>query len=237
MSRILIVEKTGVIKESSVKSYVETDLYKKAGLKSPEGFEQVHQWTIDGTTVSLYGKTSGRAGQENKYDFPPPVDKILFFGSCILTSDTGSLKKGQWEIIYEKLFGGFEDLNDEDSEVSEDDDEDLDLPRTKSGYVKDDFIVDDEDEDDDDEDDDDDDDDDNDNDNDDNDDNEPEPKPKTKPTPKTRGKPKAKAKTNKKKASETVFGKIDTFTAETQENLFLDCTTELEEEDYEVGEP
>jgi hypothetical protein len=83
MSRILIVEKTGVIKESSVKSYVETDLYKKAGLKSPEGFEQVHQWTIDGTTISLYGKTSGRAGQENKYDFPPPVDKILFFGSCI----------------------------------------------------------------------------------------------------------------------------------------------------------
>ena len=223
MSRILIVEKTGVIKESSVKSFVESDLYKKAGLKSPEGFEQVHQWTIDGTTISLYGKTSGRAGQENKYDFPPPVDKILFFGSCILTSDTGSLKKGQWEIIYEKLFGGFEDLNDEDSEVSEDDDEDLDLPRTKSGYVKDDFIVDDEDEDEDE----DEENEDEDEDEVDEDDDEPKPKPK----PKTRAKPKAK--TNKKKASETVFGKIDTFTAETQENLFLDCTTELEEEDYE----
>ena len=221
MSRILIVEKTGVIKESSIKSFVEADLYKKAGFKTNEGFEQFHQWTIDGNTVSLYGKTSGRAGQENKYDFPPPVDKILFFGSCILTSDTGSLKKTQWEIIYEKLFGGFEDVGDDDSEISEDDDEDLDLPRTKSGYVKDGFIVD-EDDDEEEEDDDDDDDDDDDVDEDDE-----EPKPKSK------AKPKAKVVKNSKKAKQTVFGKIDTFDTVQDENLFLDCTTELEEEEYE----
>ena len=225
MSRILIVEKTGVIKESSIKSFVEADLYKKAGLKTNEGFEQVHQWTIDGNTVSLYGKSSGRAGQENKYDFPPPVDKILFFGSCILTSDTGSLKKAQWETIYEKLFGGFEDVGDDDSEVSEDDDEDLDLPRTKSGYVKDGFIVDEDDEEDEEDDEDDDDDDDVDELDVDNE----EPKPKTK----SKAKPKAKAVKNPKKAKQTVFGKIDTFDVVKDENLFLDCTTELEEEEYE----
>ena len=217
MSRILIVEKTGVIKESAVKSYVEADLYKKAGLKSAEGFEMAHQWTIDGTTVSLYGKTSGRAGQENKYDFPPPVDKILFFGSCILTSDTGSLKKTQWEIIYEKLFGGFEDIGDDDSDLSDDDDDDL--PRTKSGYVKDGFIVDDDEDeidevDEDDE-----------IDEDDDEDDEEEPKVKSKP--------KEKVVKNQKKAKQTVFGKIDTFTPLQDENLFLDCTTELEEEEYE----
>jgi len=140
-SRILIIEKTGVIKESVVKNIVETELYKKAGFKSAEGFTQVHQWCLNGNTVSLYGKSSGRAGQENKYDFPPPVDKILFFGSCILVSDSGSLKKSQWETMYEELFGGFEDIGDEDSDESEDEDDDI--PKTKSGYAKDGFVVDD----------------------------------------------------------------------------------------------
>jgi hypothetical protein len=147
MPTILIVEKSGVIKESNIKTWVEADLYKKAGFKSPDGFTKAHEWTIDGTTVALYGKTDGKAGQENKYDFPPPVDTTLFFGSCILTIAESSLKVKQWDTIYETLFGGFEDVGSEDSDESEDEDDELDLPRTKEGYVKDDFIVDDDDED------------------------------------------------------------------------------------------
>jgi hypothetical protein len=214
-TRILIVEKTGVIKESVVKSFTEAEVYKKAGFKSPEGFERVHEWTIDGETVVLYGKSTGRAGQENKYDFPPPVDKILFFGSCVLTSSTGSLKKGRWEEIYEELFGGFEDVGDEDSEESEDEDEDEDLPKTKSGYAKDGFIVDDSDE--------------TEEEDDDEDDEVDEEEDEEEPVV---VKVKAKKPTKKgvKKAKQTVFAKIDT---ECQENMFLDCTSELEEEAYE----
>jgi hypothetical protein len=213
-TRILIVEKTGVIKESLVKSFTEADVYKKAGFKSGEGFERVHEWTLDGETVVLYGKSTGRAGQENKYDFPPPVDKILFFGACVLTSSTGSLKKGRWEEIYEELFGGFEDIGDEDSEESEDEDDDEDLPKTKSGYAKDGFIVDDSDETDEEED----------------DEDEEEEEDEDEPVV---VKVKAKKPTKKgvKKAKQTVFAKIDTDTV--QENLFLDCTSELEEEAYE----
>jgi hypothetical protein len=211
-TRILIVEKTGVIKESLVKSFTEADVYKKAGFKSGEGFERVHEWTLNGETVVLYGKSTGRAGQENKYDFPPPVDKILFFGACVLTSSTGSLKKKRWEEIYEELFGGFEDIGDEDSEESEDEDDDEDLPKTKSGYAKDGFIVEDSDETDDEE------------EEDEDEDDEEEP---------LVVKVKAKKPTKKgvKKAKQTVFAKIDTDMD--QENLFLDCTSELEEEAYE----
>lgn len=213
-AKILIVEKTGVIKESVVKSFSEADLYKKAGLKVAEGFERVHEWTLDGETVVLYGKSTGRAGQENKYDFPPPVDKVLFFGACILTSSTGTLKKGRWEEIYEELFGGFEDIGDEDSEESEEEDEDEDLPKTKSGYAKDGFIVDDSDETEEDE-----------------DSEEDEEEDEDEPVV---VKVKAKKPTKKgvKKAKQTVFAKIDTDVA-SQENLFLDCTSELEEEAYE----
>ena len=207
-AKILIVEKTGVIKESVIKQYSENELYKKAGFKTAEGFEQSHQWTVNGNTVTLFGKTTGRAGQENKYDFPPPVDKVLFFGSCILVSDTGALKKTEWEKIYEELFGGFEDIGDEDTRDDEDDEDD-DLPRTKSGYAKDGFVVDDDEDEEEDE-----------EEEEEDDDEDEEEVIKVKPQ-----------KPQKKKAKNTVFEKIDTLAA-TDDIPFLDCTSELEEEAY-----
>lgn len=46
MPTILIVEKNGDIKESNIKSWVESDLYKKAGFKSADGFSKMHEWKI-----------------------------------------------------------------------------------------------------------------------------------------------------------------------------------------------
>jgi hypothetical protein len=96
----------------------------------------------------VYGKTDGRANQENKYEFPPPIDNTLFFGNCIILNRVGDivsdLTETEWTAIYDKLYGGFEDLNSEDDSESDDDDG---LPRTKSGYVKDGFIVEDDDDD------------------------------------------------------------------------------------------
>jgi hypothetical protein len=157
MPKILIVEKLGNVKSSNVKNL--DDLYKKAGFKVASGFELQH--TYQGThKVEVYGKTSGRAGQENKYDFPPPIDNTLFFGNCILVCKSLSddtvvdITEEQWSKIYEKLFGGFHDItaNDEDDsedEVPEEEQQLLADPKTKftkQGYVKDDFIVDDDDE-------------------------------------------------------------------------------------------
>jgi hypothetical protein len=218
MSRkILIIEKTGVIKELMVKVFDETDLFKKAGFKTAEGFERRGGWTMsNGVVVSLYGKITGRAGQENKYDFPPPMDKTLFFGSCVLIAEENSLKKSEWEGYYEELFGGFEDIGDEDSTESEDeDDEDDALPKTKSGYAKDGFIVDDDDDDDE--------------ESDDDDEEEDEPvlviKKNVKKTKPLKEKP-------VRKGKPTVFEKIETDSIP-EENLFLDCTSELVEETYE----
>jgi hypothetical protein len=220
--RILIVDKTAVIKESMIKSFDALDLYKKAGFKTAEGFELAHQWTLsDGAVVSLYGKTSGKVGQENKYDFPPPVDKVLFFGSCILVSDKTALKKTEWEAYYEELFGGFEDIGEEDSEVSEDDDESEGLPRTKAGYVKDGFVVDDGDEDADEDDDEDDDEDA---------DEADEDVDESEEIVVAIKKQKQKRAGSKRKGPPTVFEKIDT---SSDDNFFLDCTSELQEEEYE----
>jgi hypothetical protein len=150
MSKILIVEKNGEIKETSIKNLSVNELYKKVGLKSADNFKEFHTWKIQNDNITLFSKCIGRAGQENKYDFPPPEDNTLFFGSCILIMNLDkdkntcdNLTKKNWEKMYEFLFGGFEDLNDE-SEESDDEDVDSDASFTKDGYMKDGFIVDDE---------------------------------------------------------------------------------------------
>ena len=154
MPNIVIVEKSGALKSVSIKIYNDSELYKKAGFKSNEGFKCFHNWNIvivgKKYNISLYGKTTGKANQENKYDFPPPIDNLLFFNNCVLVnkkSDTGelfNLSVSEWESIYDHLFGGFselEDANSENDDLSEDDD-DIDTTKlTATGYIKDNFVV------------------------------------------------------------------------------------------------
>jgi hypothetical protein len=223
---ILVVEKTGEIKEVVLKSVDESDLYKKAGFKSVDGFKCHAQWNIENLKnknycIHVYGKTTGRANQENKYEFPPPIDNTLFFGNCLILNKKGdtllSLSSDEWLAIYENLYGGFEDLGDEDSEEESEED---DLPRTKSGYVKDDFVVDDDVVDDDL------------SESEDEEESEEEEevivtKSKSKPKKATTAKkPKAVVK-GKSKAPVSVFSIV----AETEDN-YLDCTSELSEESY-----
>lgn len=152
---ILIVEKGGSIKETVVKEYKENELFKKCGFKKEDGFVKHTTWSsvkINGVkyTVDLYGKTEGKANTENKYDFPPPVDNTLFFGSCALVcrneeSKMISLTLEVWNKIYEKLFGGFENLVDTCIEDEEEEDELAGVSaekKTKQGYLKDGFVVD-----------------------------------------------------------------------------------------------
>ena len=147
MPKIVIVETNGLIKELDCRDVSESGLYKVIKLKSSTGFSLKTTWsvTIEDVTfnIMLYGKTDGKAGQENKYDFPPPVDSALFFGKCVLVNRGGDLTLDEWNRVYEYLFGGFEDLNSE-GEDEDDDDEYDDIPKTSTGYAKDGFVVDDE---------------------------------------------------------------------------------------------
>ena len=153
MPAILIVDRTSDVKQYNAKTCITTELYKKAGFKSNEGFRKHAEWEVDirGTscTIELYGKTTGRAGQENKYEFPPPVDTTLFFGSCVLVCKRQDvvidIYPKDWEKIYEQLYGGFDDVSSNDSEEETESEEDENVPKTKDGYMKDGFIVDDDD--------------------------------------------------------------------------------------------
>jgi hypothetical protein len=146
---IILVEKNATLKTLTVKDFKESELFKKCGFKKSEDFQKQTQWTSNGYEVSVYGKTNGRANNENKYDFPPPIDNSLFFGTCcIVAKKLGKMENltlDLWEKIYEKLFGGFEDLSSTALEDEEEKDE-LEFVakehKTKQGYLKDGFVVD-----------------------------------------------------------------------------------------------
>ena len=148
---IVIVMKTGELKQMDVFHLEVESLYKKAGFKKGEDFLKQHTWKCrineKLTSISLYAKTKGKANSENKYDFPPPVDTLLFFGNCVLVAENESgfvsLTKDLWLVIYNTLFGGFEDLKDTEEEDEKEDDElqHVDESLKTNGYLKDGFVV------------------------------------------------------------------------------------------------
>jgi hypothetical protein len=160
MPKIVVIEKSGTVKTVLIKDFSESTLYKKVGLKSGDGFVLQHTWgTEDGLdqSIKLYAKKVGKAGQENKYDFPPPADGLLFFGNCVLVNKTAdgvvsNLSPTEWQSVYRKLFGGFHDLDVAHSSSEDELDTDEELARlkesgenvklTKAGYIDDGFVVD-----------------------------------------------------------------------------------------------
>jgi hypothetical protein len=170
---IVIVSKAGSLSECVVEPNNETTigeltilLSKKCGYRNPEGFACCHTWRYRnkqsftvavGDSVStpkyiyldIWAKSEGRAGQENKYELPPPIDEHLFFGNMALVArldkeNAIDITIELWNKIYEALFGGFEDLAitaaEDDYEVDELDS----IPaskKTSCGYLKDGFVV------------------------------------------------------------------------------------------------
>jgi hypothetical protein len=156
---IIIVEKLGNLKTLGIKDYKEDDLFKKCGFKTNVGFQKQVEWKVKLNNISyyiqVYGKSEGRANNENKYDFPPPIDTKILFGNCAVVCNIKNnvnekeyinITIDLWETIYEKLFGGFEDLNKLINEDDKEEDELLKIPnkyKTKiGGYLKDGFVVD-----------------------------------------------------------------------------------------------
>jgi hypothetical protein len=155
---IILVERTGTLKMLAIKDFKEEELFKKCGFKKADDFLKQTEWTskYDGKKycIQVFAKDEGRANSENKYDFPPPIDNKLFYGCCAIVAHIknadGSklytnLSLPMWEKMYEKLFGGFEDLGATAADDDNEEDELENVPKnkkTKNGYLKDGFVVD-----------------------------------------------------------------------------------------------
>ena len=151
MKKIVVVTKSGGVETKTVNAFSFETLYKKCKFRSSNGFKKRHTWKWKNGFISVFARDHGRAGGENKYDLPPPVDNDLFFGMLGLVyhkneepkdDEVLDLDDSEWNACYEKLFGGFEDLGEEEEE--EEVEEIPEEYKTKQGYSKEDgFIVDD----------------------------------------------------------------------------------------------
>lgn len=149
MPSLILIDKSGKLKSVKTDGLDIHALCKKCGFKSIDGFELANTWSVSFNDIEyklcLYGKTTGRANSENKYEFPPPMDNTLFFGSCVvLNVEDGvvsDMSVKEFSDIMEHLYGGFDDVGSDEEEDAESID-DIILPKTKDGYVKDDFVVD-----------------------------------------------------------------------------------------------
>jgi len=148
--KIVVIKKNGTLCDLDWKKNIDLkDIYKKAGFRKDNDFAKRNTWKIgDNDFISVFSKNTGRANTENKYELPPPVDSDLYFGKLIVMRHSEQnpaaencldLTAEDWNTIYNKLMGGFEDLDDNEEESEEEyvDPEDL----TKQGYKKDGFVV------------------------------------------------------------------------------------------------
>lgn len=92
-----------------------------------KNLDKIHTWDYKNSELILYGCIEGKAGSENKYDLPPPLDNSLFFHDMYIVKYFNKklvdLSLDEYNMFYEDSFGGFEDIcsseNDEESTLSE----------------------------------------------------------------------------------------------------------------------
>jgi hypothetical protein len=138
----LTIGKNGELSQNSnTKQYTPNNLYFACNYRNNTNFEKLCCWNNE---YELYGKRIGKAGTENTYEFPTPVDAELFFGTlCIIKTKDGVMEPltiGEWLSFYNKQMGGFEDIDDEQLSVESESSEE---EYTDTGYIKDGFVVDD----------------------------------------------------------------------------------------------
>ena len=153
----VIVEKNNNLKNIKLSEITQEIIAKKCGFKKVDDFNSQHifktKFNNSKYDIEVYGKTTGRANSENKYDYPPPIDNTLFFGNMLLIckinndyANPDDFNSDVWKKIYTRLFGGFHDLSKNEIDELENIPDEL---KTKEGYLKDGFIIDEDDEEDD----------------------------------------------------------------------------------------
>jgi len=156
MVKVVVIDKN-CNKKETVLNYDASEFYKKCNYRNNNNFDARHTWQFKESGeiyyITVFAKDKGRANSENKYDLPPPIDSALYYGTLLIVKtftnedfkkeNLDNLTLEEWEKCYEKLFGGFESLGDDDTDETDELDEISDSEKTKEGYHKDGFVVDD----------------------------------------------------------------------------------------------
>jgi DNA-directed RNA polymerase subunit M/transcription elongation factor TFIIS len=129
MSSVLILTQKAEVKTAKLPNTVVTIKDIQKYFKKKTEPEVLGTYNYKTFVLFLIGYTNGKAGTENKHEFPPPHDTILAFGDIMLIaskdensfSNPVAFKPEDYETFYSKAFGGFEDLDSDDEDDDDDD--------------------------------------------------------------------------------------------------------------------
>jgi len=96
-------------------------------IKNNKYISKLNTWKYNDYDFVIYGCENGNAGEENKYDLPPPIDCELYFDDLYIiklkNNKLTNLTIEEYNTFYNDCFGGFEDIQsseeEEDEELSE----------------------------------------------------------------------------------------------------------------------
>tara|TARA_B100001094_G_scaffold315711_1_gene356020 strand:- start:383 stop:1123 length:741 start_codon:yes stop_codon:yes gene_type:complete len=123
-TKTVFIDKNKVISEIRIPNSLNVDRVDFNKIKSfkinkGEVFERECDYDWNDKTISVYASNNGKAGMENQYDFPPPIDSQLYFGNVLVICHTNNkvenLTMSDYNQFYEDAMGGFESLGESDS--------------------------------------------------------------------------------------------------------------------------
>ena len=135
MNKAILVNKSGEIEQIELKN--NHCLSKCLKRKGKGKIDNIYKWKYKNLIIHLYGFYDGEAGDENKFELPPPKDSELFFGDMLFISydkdKIDDLILDDFVDFYNEKMGGFENIESssegeddqsEDSESSSEDEDD-----------------------------------------------------------------------------------------------------------------
>ena len=126
MTKVVILDMLGRKKEIRIddKTILKKQVKNILKNKGTGITQELGSWTYNDNEVKIYGWEDGKSGKENKHEIPPPYDTNLYFGDLLVVNSNGNnlinFTKKDYNIFFEEMYGGFEDIGDTDSEYSDD---------------------------------------------------------------------------------------------------------------------
>jgi hypothetical protein len=78
-----------------------------------------HEYSLNEKIYALHAWNDGDAGEENKHELPPPLDKELYFGNAYIVAYKNDKQIDatidDYKKLQEQYFEGFDDLSSTDS--------------------------------------------------------------------------------------------------------------------------
>ena len=123
MKQILIINKYGTISEKKInEKKIELDNLNVGKISSKlEGkcISRECDFEFNDDIVSIYAFNEGHHDSINKFDLPPPIDNNIYYNCIIIIAHKNNTiinyTKKIFKQFYESAFGGFEDIDNEDS--------------------------------------------------------------------------------------------------------------------------